>query len=102
MSEVAEQKTMNEQPAQQPVMPKIKWNDENMQSTYANVCNVMGTREEIMVLFGSNTNWQGNQEEVEVALSQRILLTPYAAKRLQIMLDMGLKEYEKRFGEIKL
>ncbi len=102
MSEVAEQKTMNEQPAQQPTMPKIKWNDENMQSTYANVCNVMGTREEIMVLFGSNTNWQGNQEEVEVALSQRILLTPYAAKRLQIMLDMGLKEYEKRFGEIKL
>ncbi|MET4000740.1 DUF3467 domain-containing protein [Marinobacterium sp. MBR-109] len=101
MSEQAEQKNMNEQQAQ-PVMPKIKWNDDNMQSTYANVCNVMGTREEIMVLFGSNKNWQGNQEEVEVALSQRILLTPYAAKRLQIMLDMGLKEYEKRFGEIKL
>jgi len=100
MSEQAEQKTMNEQ-AQQ-AMPKIKWNDANMQSTYANVCNVMGTREEIMVLFGSNKNWQGNQEEVEVMLSQRILLTPYAAKRLQIMLDMGLKEYEKRFGEIKL
>ncbi|GAA0788840.1 DUF3467 domain-containing protein [Marinobacterium sediminicola] len=102
MSEAAEQKTMNEQPSQQPVMPKIKWNDTNMQSTYANVCNVMGTREEIMVLFGSNKSWQGGQEEVEVMLSQRILLTPYAAKRLQIMLDMGLKEYEKRFGEIKL
>lgn len=101
MSDQAEQKTMNEQQAQA-AMPKIKWNDTNMQSTYANVCNVMGTREEIMVLFGSNTNWQGNQDEVEVALSQRILLTPYAAKRLQIMLDMGLKEYEKRFGEIKL
>lgn len=98
MSEVTEQKANNAQA----VLPKIKWNDENMQSTYANVCNVMGTREEIMVLFGSNTNWQGNQEEVEVALSQRILLTPYAAKRLQIMLEMGLSEYEKRFGEIKL
>ncbi|MBR9867144.1 MAG: DUF3467 domain-containing protein [Oceanospirillales bacterium] len=101
MSKQAEQNTMNEQQAQ-PAVPKIKWNDDSMQSTYANVCNVMGTREEIMVLFGSNKNWQGNQEEVEVVLSQRILLTPYAAKRLQIMLDMGLKEYEKRFGEVKL
>ena len=101
MTEQADLNTMNEQQTQ-PATPKIKWNDENMQSTYANVCNVMGTREEIMVLFGSNQNWQGNKEEVEVMLSQRILLTPFAAKRLQIMLDIGLKEYEKRFGEIKL
>ncbi|MBV1786445.1 DUF3467 domain-containing protein [Marinobacterium sp. D7] len=102
MSGTGEEKNMSEQQATQPVVPKVKWNDSEMNSTYANVCNVMGTREEIMVLFGSNKNWQGNQEEVEVMLSQRILLTPYAAKRLQIMLDMGLKEYEKRFGEIKL
>lgn len=101
MSEKTEQKAMTEQ-QERSVMPKIHWNDSKMQSTYANVCNVMGTREEMMVLFGSNQNWQGNQEEVEVMLSQRIVLTPYAAKRLQIMLDMGLKEYEKRFGEIKL
>lgn len=101
MSDTTEQKAMTEQ-QERPVMPKINWNDSKMQSTYANVCNVMGTREEMMVLFGSNQNWQGNQEEVEVMLSQRIVLTPYAAKRLQIMLDMGLKEYEKRFGEIKL
>ena len=101
MSE-ADQNTVNNETQGQPAMPKIKWNDENMQSNYANVCNVMGTREEIMVLFGSNKSWQGGQDEVEVNLSNRIVLTPYAAKRLQIMLDMGLKEYEKRFGEIKL
>lgn len=82
--------------------PKVKWNDSQMQSTYANVCNVMGTREEIMVLFGSNQAWQTGQSEVEVLLSNRIILTPHAAKRLQILLEMGLKEYENRFGEIKL
>lgn len=82
--------------------PKVKWNDTQMQSTYANVCNVMGTREEIMVLFGSNQAWQTGQSEVEVLLSNRIILTPHAAKRLQILLEMGLKEYESRFGEIKL
>jgi hypothetical protein len=101
MSEQAEQKATNEQQVQ-PVVPKIKWNDDSMESTYANVCNVMGTREEMMLLFGTNKNWQGKEEEVEVILSQRIQLSPYAAKRLQIMLDMGLKEYEKRFGAITL
>lgn len=102
MTEQTEQKQDSTNSNAQAQMPQINWNDSEMQTTYANVCNVMGTREEIMVLFGSNNAWQTGQKEVEVKLSQRILLTPYAAKRLQLMLDMGLKEYEKRFGEIKL
>jgi hypothetical protein len=82
--------------------PNVVWNDSNMKTTYANVCNVMGTREEIMVLFGSNQAWKTDQTEVEVILSDRIVLNPYTAKRLQLMLEMGLKQYEERFGEIKL
>lgn len=85
-----------------PEQPKIHWDDSEMQTHYSNVCNVMGTREEIMVLFGSNQAWQTGQADVSVKLSNRILLTPHAAKRLKVLLDMGLKEYETRFGEIKL
>lgn len=99
---MSEQTETTQQESAMAQMPQINWNDSEMQTHYANVCNVMGTREEIMVLFGSNNAWQSGQKEVEVKLSNRILLTPYAAKRLQVMLDMGLKEYEKRFGEIKL
>ncbi len=33
---------------------KVRWDDSNMKSTYANVCNVAGTREEIVLLFGMN------------------------------------------------
>lgn len=99
---MTEKNETTQENSQMPQMPQINWNDSEMQSHYANVCNVLGTREEIMILFGSNNAWQTGQKEVEVKLSNRILLTPYAAKRLQIMLDMGLKEYENRFGEIKL
>jgi len=87
---------------QQQAIPTVVWNDSEMQTTYANVCNVMGSREEIMVLFGSNQAWKTDQKEVEVMLSHRIVLNPYTAKRLQLMLEMGLKQYEERFGEIKL
>jgi hypothetical protein len=87
---------------QQQAIPTVVWNDSEMQTTYANVCNVMGSREEIMVLFGSNQAWKTDQKEVEVMLSHRMVLNPYTAKRLQLMLEMGLKQYEERFGEIKL
>ncbi len=85
-----------------PGNPQIVWDDSKMVTTYANVCNVKGTREEMMVLFGTNQAWQSDQKEVQIALSNRIVLNPYAAKRLAIMLEIGLREYESRYGELKL
>ncbi|MEI6723080.1 MAG: DUF3467 domain-containing protein [Betaproteobacteria bacterium] len=82
--------------------PKIKWDDSGMRTSYANVCNVLGTREEIMLLFGANQAWHGGQKEVTVLLSDRVVLNPYAAKRLHLMLEQGLKEYESRYGELKV
>lgn len=82
--------------------PKVTWDDSKMKTSYANVCNVLGTREEVMLLFGANQAWQGGQKEVTVALSERIVLNPYAAKRLMHMLQQGLKEYEARYGELKI
>lgn len=82
--------------------PKVVWDDSKMSTSYANVCNVLGTREEVMLLFGANQAWQGGQKEVTIMLSERIVLNPYAAKRLMQLLGQGLKEYESRYGELKL
>ena len=81
---------------------QITWDDSKMVTAYANVCNVKGTREEMMLLFGTNQAWQAETKEVTVALSHRIVLNPYAAKRLAAMLEIGLREYEARYGELKL
>ena len=89
-------------PTPESTAPQITWDDSKMQTTYANVCNVLGTREEIMLLFGSNQAWSREQKEVKVSLSHRIVLNPYAAKRLMTMLEIGLKEYETRYGALKL
>ena len=89
-------------PAPETTGPQITWDDSKMQTAYANVCNVLGTREEIMLLFGSNQAWSREQKEVKVSLSHRIVLNPYAAKRLMTMLEIGLKEYETRYGTLKL
>jgi hypothetical protein len=81
---------------------KIKWDDSHMRSGYANVCNVTSTREEVVLLFGMNQAWNRGQKEVTIQLTDRIIVSPYAAKRLSTLLDGVVKEYEKRFGTLKI
>ena len=80
--------------------PTIRWDDSKMKSTYANVCNVSSTREEITMLFGLNQAWNAQQKQLTIELSDRIILNPYAAKRMANLLNNVLSQYEERFGEI--
>ncbi len=80
--------------------PSIVWDDTNMRSTYANVCNVASTREEVVVLFGTNQAWKGSESEVKVNLSDRMILSPHAAKRLALLLNNVVAQYESRFGSL--
>ncbi len=79
---------------------KVHWDDRSMRSAYANVCNVATTREEVMLLFGTSQAWSNMVEDVTVDLSDRIILNPFAAKRLLIMLAKTLEEYEKAYGSL--
>lgn len=80
---------------------RVIWDDSKMSTSYSNVCNVLGSREEITLLFGANQAWHTGQKEVKVLLTDRIVLNPYAAKRLGVLLQRVLHEYETRFGELK-
>ena len=81
---------------------KIKWDDSNMKSAYANVCNVTSTREEMVLLFGMHQAWNRGQKEITIQLTDRIVINPYAAKRLSMLLAGVVKEYESRFGAINI
>ena len=80
----------------------IRWDGGSMRSTYANVCNVSSTREEVSVMFGTNKNWHPGQKELTIELSDRMILNPYAAKRLAVLLTNTMNEYERRFGELQM
>ena len=77
---------------------RVTWDDAEMKTSYANVCSVTGTREEVTLLFGIHQNWHGAREEIQVRLNERIILNPYAAKRLARLLTGVLEEYDRRFG----
>ena len=80
--------------------PKINWDDTQMTSSYANVCNAAGTREEVVLFFGISNPSQSGEPEVNVQLSQRVIMSPFAAKRLAALLNAVVKQYEERWGQL--
>jgi hypothetical protein len=89
--------------ADQVISTKVNWDDSKMVTTFANVVNVLVTREELTLLFGMNQTWNTAQaKELTVQLSNRIVLTPYAAKRLLTLLTARMRDYEARLGPLTL
>ena len=69
-----------------PDAPRIEWHDAEMTTSYANICNVAGTGEEVSLFFGTNVSWKGGKNAVQVRLDNRLLLTPFTAKRLHLLI----------------
>lgn len=80
---------------------RVEWDDSKMDTTYANVANAASTREEVALVFGTNTTWKiTGDKPVKIELTNRIILSPYAAKRFMLLLGGVLDEYESRFGKL--
>ncbi len=80
---------------------QIVWDDSEMQTLFANVVNASSTVEEFTLFFGTNQSWNlAAGDDIHVKLQQRVVLSPHAAKRLSVLLDSVLREYEKRFGKL--
>jgi hypothetical protein len=69
--------------------------------SYCNVVMVNGTREEVVLHFGVNQDWDREQPQLGVALNTRVVMNPHAAKRLHARLSQVLGEYETRFGSLQ-
>ena len=81
--------------------PRVVWDSTDVRSAYANVFNVIGAREEFVLFFGMNQAFDATQQELRVQLNDRIVLSPYAAKRLSTLLNNVIQDYETRFGPLE-
>ena len=63
---------------------------------------VMFPAHEMILNFGVNQAWERGQPELEIELNNRVIISPYAAKRLSMMLNKVIKEYEGRYGTLNL
>jgi len=81
----------------------VAWDDSHMQTAFANVVNIQGTREQVELFFGTHSSWNAlGDGQVKVELTNRMILTPYAAKRLNMILTRVMREYEARHGVLTM
>ena len=79
---------------------KVRWENASIPSVYSNVCNVAGTREEIVLLFGMNQAFNATENEMTIQLSNRIIVSPFVAKRLALLLNNVVTDYESKYGAL--
>ncbi len=82
------------------VSQRIKWGSGQLKSSYVNFANANSTQEEVVLNFGMNNNWDRAAQEVEIELLHRVVMSPFAAKRLAELMNKLVAQYEERYGKL--
>jgi len=91
--------TNGEVPHRGLVEAQLQWDDRKMATSFANVVNIQSTREQVDLFFGTNQTWNATSDKtMSIELSNRVILSPFAAKRLSVALARVIREYEARYG----
>jgi len=85
---------------------RLRIDEQNMQTSYANMFRTNGTPEEILLDFGLNltepTPGQAEQPQIVFKVSQRVIMNYHFAKRLTLALGQVVRRHEEQFGELEL
>ena len=92
---------------------RLRIDERNMRTSYANAFRTNGTAEEVMLDFGLNLispaaqqqaadQKQQQQPEIIFQISDRVILNYYSAKRMAITLSQLIRRHEDQFGELEL
>ena len=105
-------KAVKEQAVQQTGNKKVRLrvNQSDMETTYANSFRPVASSEEVMLDFGINQTYPVSGEkgkdspaaEIVFNVESRVIVNFYTAKRLAIALGQLVNNYESEFGELKL
>lgn len=86
---------------------RLRVDERELKTTYANAFRVNSTPDEIIADFGLNLvhrtpEGADAQAESLFRVNERIILNPYTAKRLALTLGSHIRRYEEQFGELEL
>jgi hypothetical protein len=93
---------------------RLRVDERDLSTNYANAYRTHLTNEEVLIDFGLNlvtpvrsAGGNGNPEpgadaEVLFRANDRVIMNYATAKRLALTLGQAIRQYEQRFGEIKL
>ena len=74
----------------------VRLDTSRLSSSYCNVAIANGSRDEVVLSFGVNEDWDRRGSEVDVRFLHRVALSPLGARRLLDRLSTVLGEHERR------
>ena len=85
---------------------RLRIDERNITTTYANAFRTDATAEEVMLYFGLNlinpVAAQQGHPEFTFQSTQRVIMNYYMAKRLALTLGQLIRRHEEQFGELEL
>ena len=85
---------------------RLRMDERNMKTSYANAFRTNGTAEEVILDFGLNlaspAGQKQDQPEIVFQVNDRIVLNYFSAKRLAITLSQLIRRHEDQFGALEL
>lgn len=79
---------------------RVRIDSSRAKSSYCNVCNVSSTKEEVVLNFGLNQSWDRPDDDLEIELHHRVIMSPYAARKMHRLLGSLLEEHQSRHGSL--
>jgi hypothetical protein len=86
----------------QPAQERVKISTEGLTATYANLCRVTSTPEEVIMDFAVNPNAFGAVLDEPLKADHRIIMSFYAAKRVAVILAETIRRHETAYGAVEL
>jgi len=81
---------------------KIIYDSSNIRDSYANAVRLSAVQEEVVVGFGISQSPDPSKSDAEVRSIASIILNPFEAKRLALLLDNAVQDYEAKYGPLEM
>jgi len=106
-SDATEDKPIEDQAREQTGQRQVRLrvDEREMSTTYANAFRTNGTADEVMLDFGLNVvtpTAEQDQPEILFKVDRRVVMNYYSAKRLAIAVSQLIRRHEEQFGELEL
>ncbi len=89
-------------PAGQPARQQLRIDESVVQTFFSSTSRIWGTSEEIIVDFSQGIRPSGQPNVAMLKIDSRVVLTPWAAKRLALALGQTVQRYEQVYGSIEI
>ena len=89
-------------PEGQPSQMQLQIDESKVETFYSSTARVYGSAEELIVDFSQGIRPSGQNNVSVMRIDSRVILSPWAAKRLALALGQAVQRYEQTYGILEI